>query len=998
MPINAADASPVCLFCVGALTRTDVPCPHCGCTRPVARAVAVPLTGRIRELALLHERIDRVLAGQGGLAGIAGPAGIGKSRLTEQALAYAKERGCYDFYLRGFEPSVGVPYWTLIEALQFDASTGAPLAPVPGVAELVEALRTAQAAPNGSTAGFEARDSGVSARVYAALNALLRGLATSRPLVVIVDDLQWLDAPTLNLLRYQTRLVKTLPILAICAYRDDGEGASAWRPVLEDAAREGLFTELQLEGLDAAAARHLALAVAPAPLSDRAVDEVVRLAEGNPFYVAQLAQAVALAPPGENRPPLPAALRGFTEQRLTGLSPACRALVQAVAVVGRACPLDLIATVMQMPLPDLAAALDEALLAHVLVERTTAGRPGYDISHALLREAAARELNALARAGLHLRIAGALHARRTAGGRFPTGEVAGHYLGARPLAPADLMLAYAREAADEAMALGAPEQAAGFLTAAVEVQGEQGDDPDELARLRARLLEAHGRAGDTDAAEREAGAALAHWQARGDGRAQAAVHALLAEHLNPRLRPRDVVTHADAGLALLGEERTPLAARLRYLRAHARRMLDDSDDLLPVAGWLAAGGFDPPEPAAELWARLLRILWGIWHTTDAAAVVEQCREAVDLARRMGDPRAEALTLLWQGQVLGIDARPREALAALDEARRLAREAGSTPMLVDAEALRVEALLQLGRWQEIEDTVDETLPALARLRSTYFGYALVAGHAWSRRLRGLPWSPPHGLEVRFHESPSFITSFRADLARHVVEFGGADARTERLLDWLVAGVPRESGLAWATAGVTLLGVLSFAGRRDEVAARVDGVARLPRFLHYAAFAPLELARAATLLRRWDAAEANFDHAVALATTQGLEVALARTLVERGAMYRARGRRGDRARAAAVLERAVALCAALELAPDRARAERLLAGLGPVAAPALPGGLTPREAEVLRLLAAGRTNRQIADDLVISEKTVEQHLINIYQKLQVDSRARAVAFAYANGLVG
>src|SRR5207244_13085673 len=98
---------------------------------------------------------------------------------------------------------------------------------------------------------------------------------------------------------------------------------------------------------------------------------------------------------------------------------------------------------------------DEALTAQVLVERESGGRPRYDFTHALLREAAVRELNALARAGLHLRIADAQHERRAAGGREPAGEVAGHYLDARPLAPPAPALAYAREAADEAEALGA---------------------------------------------------------------------------------------------------------------------------------------------------------------------------------------------------------------------------------------------------------------------------------------------------------------------------------------------------------------------------------------------------------------------------------------------------------------------------------------------------------------------------------------------------------------
>lgn len=1101
-----------CLFCGGALTERDTACPHCGCTRPVAPPRTAPLTGRSGELAELRRHIDSLIEGHGRLIGVAGPAGIGKSRLVEAALAYIKEQRCFDFVIRGFEPNVDLPYWTLIEALHGALETAAPdvipsTAVSAGIPDLIHALQVARETPHGATTGFETRDAAVNARIYDANGAVLRALTGARPLVVIAEDLQWFDTPTLNLMRYTVRLAKTLPILLICTYRADGEGETRWRPLLEDAAREGRFTELRLGGINQPAARRLALAAAPAPLSDRAVDEVLRLAEGNPFYVGQLARSYALMSPGAGRAPLPAALRGFVDQHLAGLSPASHALVQAVAVLGRECPLDLLARISGpgngtepsgAGLRDLASALDEALTAHVLTERESGGRPRFDFSHALLREAAARELNALLRAGLHLRIADALHERRAAGGREPAAEVADHYLEAGPLAPAERTLDYVRAAADEAASMGSSELSARFLAASVELLAAQPPEPpravrgieprraprgssapdwaagdpgwglddgattlpgtsdsprelvagppddrsscrgDEIARVRMRLMEAYGAAGETDAAEREAELALAHWRSTGDAHAEAEVHAALAEQLNPRLRPRDVVSHADTGLALLGSARTPLAARLRFLRAHARYMLDDTADLLPTAEWLEEGEFSPPEPAAALWSRMLRVLWHVFHVADARVTVDLCREAVEHTRRMGDRRAEAMARLWEAEVLNRDARPREAIAALDEARRLARETGSAPMIVDAGALRAEALLQLGRWEDLEQVVDETLPVLVRLRSTYFGYALIAAHSWSRKLRGLGWSVPGGLDVRFRESLLFVAAYRSNFAREQVEFAaavqpadrgssrgpaaatpaagaarerhaqgaagrgaatpGADERTARLLDWLVANVPRSGpGISWATAGLPLLGTLTIAGRGDDVAARYEEAGRFPRFLQSVTFGPLELARAATLLKRWEAAESHFDDAVRLATGEGLRVALARTLVERGAMYRARGRRGDRPRAAEVLKRAVALCAELGLGPDQARARDLLVGLDTATHAAMPAGLTPREVEVLRLVAAGRTNREIAAALTISEKTVEQHLLNLYQKLQVDSRAKAVAFAYANGLV-
>lgn len=996
-----------CLFCGGPLIRERTPCPQCGCVRPLTPRTPVPLTGRERELALLHAHIDRVVTGQGGLVGLAGPAGIGKTRLIEEALAYAKRQHCWDFTMRGFEPSANLAYWPLIEALHAELATAAPVppagpAPVPaGVRNLLAALRVAQETPRDATTGFEPRDAAVNARVYTALVAVLRELTASRPLVVLADDLHWFDLPTLNLMRYTVRLARTLPILLLCTYRDDGEADTRWRPVLEDAAREGLFTEMRLEGLAPTAARQLALALAPAPLSDHALQEVLRLAEGNPFYIDQLVHTVPIAP--DARPaPLPVALRALTTHRLTGLSPGCRALLQAMAVAGRDCPPDLLTRVTDLPLPDLATVLGEALAAHVLIERESPGTPGrYGFAHALLREAVLRDLNALTRAELHLRLAEALHARRVAGERESAGEIADHYLNAYPLAPRDRTLEYTRAAADEAADLGAHEQAARYLSAAIDLMSKEAEDSaptPAIVAARTRLMAEYGQAGDGAAAARQAEAVLAYWRAAGNARAEAETLALYAEQLHPRLHPREVVARTEAALALLGDERSPLAARLRFLRAHARLMLEDGSDLLPTAEWLAQGGFAPPEPAAAVWWRLLQVLWHIWHVPDTTAILALCREAAAASGRMGDRRALAMTRLWEAEILNRDARPRAAVAALDEAQRLAQEIGSTPMLVDAGALRAEALLQLGRWQELERVVDETLPILVRLRSTYFGYTLLTAHAWSRRLRGLPWTAPPGLEVRFHDSMAFVAAYRANFAREQVEFGDRGDHTERLLDWLCANVPRRgTSLAWATAGIPLLGTLALAGRRDEVAARYESAQPFGRFLQGPSFGPLELARAAIVLRRWEAAAVHLDAAARLAAEEGLPVAQARALVERGRLYRRRGRRGDRARAAEVLTQAIELCDGLGLTPDRDRARALLAEVRPGLSPALPAGLTPREGEVVRLLAAGHSNRQIAAALIISEKTVEQHLLHIYEKLQVNSRAGAVAFAFAHGLI-
>ncbi|MFN8559690.1 MAG: ATP-binding protein [Dehalococcoidia bacterium] len=172
--IDTRTTTLTCLFCGAGTEREDAPCPACGCLRPGGRGRAMPLTGRTQEVTWLQGHIDRVVDGQGGIAGVTGPAGIGKTRLAAEALAYAKQRGCYDFPIRGFEPSAGVPYWTLIEALRYDAGTGSPANRPPGVDQFIDALQSARESPQDSTAGFEVRHAGVNARVYDALTAVLR--------------------------------------------------------------------------------------------------------------------------------------------------------------------------------------------------------------------------------------------------------------------------------------------------------------------------------------------------------------------------------------------------------------------------------------------------------------------------------------------------------------------------------------------------------------------------------------------------------------------------------------------------------------------------------------------------------------------------------------------------------------------------------------------------------------------------------------------------------
>jgi DNA-binding CsgD family transcriptional regulator len=158
--------------------------------------------------------------------------------------------------------------------------------------------------------------------------------------------------------------------------------------------------------------------------------------------------------------------------------------------------------------------------------------------------------------------------------------------------------------------------------------------------------------------------------------------------------------------------------------------------------------------------------------------------------------------------------------------------------------------------------------------------------------------------------------------------------------------------------------------------------------------------ATALGDWSAAQACLDAAEATARREGVGPELAHVLADRAALERERGGRGSGERARRLVERAHALFEALGMAGE---ARRLRKRLGTVpghrdapAARAHPAGMSNREVEVLRLVAAGKSNRQIAAELGISEKTVINHLTSIFNKTTTDNRAAATAFAIHHGL--
>jgi DNA-binding CsgD family transcriptional regulator len=450
----------------------------------------------------------------------------------------------------------------------------------------------------------------------------------------------------------------------------------------------------------------------------------------------------------------------------------------------------------------------------------------------------------------------------------------------------------------------------------------------------------------------------------------------------------------------------------------------------PASGWFARAhrllerdGADCVERGFLLIPQALRLLAG----GELAEAATAATEAVAIADRFGDRDLFALGVLTQGQILTVDARVDDGLALLDEAMVTITAEELSPIVTGlvycAVILACQAVYEVQRarewtlalerwWKEQPDMVAFTGRCLVH-RSEI----LQLGGSW-----------PDALEEarragrRFDETSSpaaGLAHYReGELLRLQGDFAGAEAAYQRASrsGWepqpglaqlrlaqgrghaAVAAIRRAKSettdplkrAALLPAYVEVMLAAGDAGEARSACSELDGVAA--RYSSAMLEAMVAHARGAVELAEGDArsALASLRHALALWQTLAAPYEVARTRV---LIAQACGHLEDDETCARELDAARAMFAELGAAPDLARIDRIADG----APPGARHGLTARELEVLRLVAAGKSNRDIASALVISEHTVARHIQNIFAKLGVSSRAAATAFAFEHDIV-
>jgi DNA-binding CsgD family transcriptional regulator len=980
--------------------------------RLLRQSSAFPFVGRTNELETLRTLMPRA-AGEGcRVVLVGGEPGSGKSRLMREFARETAADGALVLY-GSCDAVVRSPYGPFVEALdQLARATEA------------DALRTAMGAGAGELSRVlpdlsqrvgelpppVAADPDTERhRLHMAVSELLAGVTRDRPALLVVEDGHWADAASLLLLRHFARAPGSARVLLAATFRDtEPDLPEAFSAALAELRRSDDVIRLRVEGLSLEEiAEFVRAAVGGGDVVG--VAEVARaihdLTGGNAFLVGELWRALSETGAVEidacgvatvTRPPAelasPESVREVVSQRLARLEPATTDLLEVAATAGSEFDLETVRRAAGLDEPQLLGALDEAVRSGMIEEL-----PGRELpcrfTHELVRRALYDRLSRIRRAELHLRVAEALEDAAPRRGRA-LADLAYHFAAAVPFGDRSRAVAYNLLAAQAASGALAFDEAAARLRTALDVGIES---PEQRGDALLALGEASHRGGKALAALEAFSAAAQIAREVGDPELLARAAIGYEEACwRPGIVDEGAVELLVEAAAALSDE--PSVLRVGLLGALGRALDRRGDH---------AGG-------------------ATWHTA-----------AVSMARELDDRYGLATVLMhsyWSRGTSSLE----EILAMLTEAQALGRELGDTEILAETMAWRVPTFVALGDLaaarREVADlleTAERTAQPFVHHVADHYGAALALcdgrlaeaerlaqrSYEWGRLLTGRDPSAVHGIQMfsirreqgrlaelapiaRILAGADRTGPWRPGLAALLAELGMEEEARHELRQLVAEGLDPLRQSLWLASLVYLTDASTALGD-DAVAALVypelEPFAGAPVMIGHLVTcygaADRYLGMLAAILGKAELAEEHFGRALELNREMGAETWTAHTAYEYGRLLLARGPRG-REDAAALLAEAATLSERIGLAAVSARVQAL--GAGP-ATPALPDGLSPREVQILMLVAKGLSNREIGASLSISEHTAANHVRSILRKTGCANRTEAASYAHRHKLV-
>jgi DNA-binding CsgD family transcriptional regulator/tetratricopeptide (TPR) repeat protein len=996
-----------------------------------SRLTSPAFIGRQHELDVVAEALASVGTRGGQTLLVGGEAGIGKSRLVDESVNRARAGGvlalvggCVD------SGDVSIPFAPIREALR-DPRAGL-LEPGrllellgPAGAELGQLVDTGQSG-SGTGDGVGVGADSTQARFFETCLALFRRLGRDQPVLLVVEDLHWADRSTLGLLSYLVRGREESPFVLLATFRSDElHRRHPLQPFLAEIERSPATRRLELPQFDAPELFQLVTEIRGREPDVSLVARIHARSDGNPFFAEELLAAES------TDHDFPIGLRDALLARLAGLTEPTQQLLRIASVSGNRVTTRSLADVAGRQAVDLEGNLHEAVERHLLVPLEIGDEETIAFRHSLIREVVYGELLPGERARLHARFAETL-ASAGGGGSGEAGQIAFHWYAAHDLpraleasidaaasaerlrAFADAQREYERalelwdrvpgaasttgldridvlERAARAAAITVPPRAAALALEAIRL-ADGTIEPSRLGLLKERYGRYAWMAGDGVAALEACREAIGLVPAEPPTTARARVLASLGQILMITAHSEeaksvceeaiaaaravgavDIEAHALCSLGVtnvyLGDPETGLRELTAALElATSAGLIDESlriranqVDVLQHGGRLAEAGAAAWDSHALAEANGLGATIGALLLAEGALALirlgDWCQAMDMLTRARREPLSGAPMLAVEQRLailevgLGRDAAAAERIEAL---RPLVGR------IVEAQLIAplTEAAAELALWQDRPiDARHEVAAAFARLSADNTAFLTRLGPLFALGLRA---EADLAVVARARRRSEEVDACVAIADRYLAMLAGLRAQ-------IAVGRPNFISQAEAWWAISMAERSRLDGESDVAAWRAAADAF--------GLIPMAYPRAYVL---WREAEAI------LATTRA------------------------RSAAASPLREASAIAAELGAAPLALAISDLASRAGldladvPTGTPAEPEdetlGLTSREREVLRLVAEGRTNRQIAETLFITEGTAGVHVSNILSKLGVRGRTEAAALAHRLGLTG
>lgn len=921
------------------------------------------LVGRDRELRLVLDRVDDCLTGRGSVVVCVGEPGVGKTRFAEEVRRFAEDRGMRVGWGRPDSIGGAPPYWPWQRVLR----------DVIGDDALLDTRR------GDGSQGFEER-----LRQFDLVASQLAEAAARQPLLLVVDDLHAAGEPAQLLALHLARCCRSERLLLLVTAIDLSGPLSLL-------AREAPGIQVQLTGLGVEDVRRQMSGLLRRDPADDELATVYDATTGNPFLVAELTQQI-MAGRGLYDG-IPRSVRDAIAVRIARLSDGCFSTLQAAAVLGADFPVSLLAQVTRGHVRDSLTFLDEA-------QRAALARRGdspdvWRFEHGLIRDAILTDLEAARRAQLHRRAAEALEPADAVSSDSVLFELARHWSEAAVAADPVRAACWIERAGHRAMRLHAYEDArrwfgraltlivgggehrATLLIAFAKAQALSGDYAEALSTC-GKVVELAARIGRPDLA----GAAVLVPEPSFDPQIDRVIRTLCEQALELLHPASEPITRARvlAQYAVVCDHLSDLdAAHLAIAESVA--LAERSDDSSALEAALTARHLvrSGPDGLAEREADADRLSDLASRTGNAATQLAAAEWRFDAAFERGDLAGAAREVevigRWADRVGGPVARWRR----LHHSAVLAQAQGR---FGDAQLLGRSALA--------------AAPSYPVTHMLWSGLLCTLGHQTGQTDESLAANgvPESDADQVYWPTAGVIMTLApacqlAELGR-LRESALIYRRLGPPADWLES--PHAQLFTWAYGILTTV----ILGLDEDVAAlhaRLDAyrghhIVNGRYAMAYCGPAELWLGVAAAHLGLLDDAVADLESAAKACLANGAHGFRAEAGYQLAAALARRSGPGDRFRSRGLLVEALALMTELGgMPPIQARAQALLAELDADR----PGTLTRRESEVADLVAEGLTNRQIAERLHLSERTAQNHVQHILDKLGVNTRSAVAAWA-------